>query len=790
MSKIVKLIGIIAITVVVGFVMIACTEDDPPPAQKTQAEKDANAFKTAHKDILGKSVDSVTINDLDAILAALDAYQEFVNADRQAVLKLLSKEKEKLDAMLAAVMDSLPDEDKFRITHRAILEKNFDDISSADKTAVEAALAAYNSLSQTAKDELIEEIAQLGAFKFKIDYPVIAKTDKTIAVADKAAVNAAGTAFDDLGNNIIEYLYSADITSSIFVTLLGTIEDMEFALANADYILDVIGEVAALRKQNESAPKKSGWTRYEAEDAVKVNSADETQPFYSEGRGVNGIQNPDKMNEMPNDWSTIVNLGKKLAYVKFTVNAASEGDYIIDLIYNGNDNKTILVKYWGMAVPLSLPEVTGQSWNTVFTYRFILKELSEGENEIWISNVFGDDAAWMNIDCIDVIKAGDLDVIDAAAYMDIHGTILNKPLSDLAIEDAPAVTAARNAYNALRASTKALLNTTQDAANKLNALEAKIAELELGATPEELAANFIKQFTENDGILTKEVSDINNRTLENAIKAALDAWAALPPSVKEVQSVIDAKTKLDALKAKLDYEIFWDENWWIVGNDIDGVINESDVNAAIKSYNELSPAAKAFFDDTDVIDGLNEKKAAIDAMWANPLLTRFGQTKSAWWELINLTEGWTRLEAEASIVGTHEELTSETYFSGGVAVKIANAEGVTVASINQNGWGNINHINFPVNVASAGDYLFEIVYMGDNPKNLALQLNNSTTYELHLGKYNEGGEWSATTAFQFLLKGLTEGVNNVRISGRLDNWNDIRIDCLDVRNAPFVRPIQ
>ena len=784
MNKIFKLFGIIVFAAVIGFVLIACEEDDPQSPQKTQAEKDADAFRDTHKGILGKDINSVTINDLDDILAALDAYQVFADAQRDAVLKLLSKDKEKLDAMLAVLMTLLTDEEKFKITHRAILEKDFDDISSADKAAVDAALAAYNSLSQAAKDELIEEIAQLGAFKFKIDHPVITRTDKTIAIADKSAVEAAGAAFDGLEDSIAGYLYYADITFSIFDNLLAAIEDMEFAFANADYILDVIGEVTALRKKGESVPKKPGWTRYEAENAVKVNGENESQLFYSEGKGVNGIQNPDKMNEMPNDWSTIINLDKKLAYIKFTVNAASEDDYIIDLIYNGNDNKTILVKFWGMAVPLSLPEVTGQSWDTMFTHRFILKGLSEGENEIWISNVFGDDTAWMNIDCIDVIKAGDMDPIDAAAYMSAHGAILDKPVNNLVIGDAPAVAAARNAYNALRSSVKALLDKEQNADNKLKALEAKIFELEEGASPEELAANYLAQFTV---ILSKEAVEITNRSFEAAINEALDAWEALKPQVKAVQSIINAKIKLDALKAKVDSEIFYDEYWGYIDS-VPTILDEAGVLAALNFYNNMSAEAQAYAEWGK--GELDKKKQAIDEMWTSPLLIRIGRTKSAWWEPINLTAGWTRLEAEASIVGTYEELTSEAYFSGGIAVKIANAEGVTINSINQNGWANINHINFPVNAASAGDYLFEIVYMGDNPKNLALQLNNSTTYELHLGKYNDGGEWSATTAFQFLLKGLTAGINNVRISGRLDNWNDIRIDCLDVRNAPFVRPAQ
>ena len=144
----------------------------------------------------------------------------------------------------------------------------------------------------------------------------------------------------------------------------------------------------------------TGWSRYEAEEAkivgVSGSSAGiESQSFYSGGKAAGGINSATSLESVAADWSNI-------NYVSFdNVTVTEDGTYKIKILYNGNDDKTILVKVnGGENIVVSLPSRAGGSWNTLFS-RLIEVDLKAGINTIEVSGTIGNQG-WANIDCIDV----------------------------------------------------------------------------------------------------------------------------------------------------------------------------------------------------------------------------------------------------------------------------------------------------------------------------------------------------------------------------------------------------
>ena len=154
---------------------------------------------------------------------------------------------------------------------------------------------------------------------------------------------------------------------------------------------------------------ESGWTRYEAEDAniaAIYNSSrqgddppgSEAHPFYSGGKAAGGINKAGNVNEVPPDldWDTV----SAIAYVKFLVNIPQAGIYPMKIRYNGDDDKSILVKANNDPHQIvRLPQRMGGQWDAVFS-RQVSINLNEGENIVWVSGSIG--PGWANIDCIDI----------------------------------------------------------------------------------------------------------------------------------------------------------------------------------------------------------------------------------------------------------------------------------------------------------------------------------------------------------------------------------------------------
>ena len=143
--------------------------------------------------------------------------------------------------------------------------------------------------------------------------------------------------------------------------------------------------------------------RYEAEAATIVNSAHkkadappgtERQSFYSGGLAAGGLNTKTKLAEVAPDWSNV-------ASVVFAVNVSSAGNYALRIAYNGDDNKTILVRTnGGDSSPVSVPRVGDGTWNLMHA-KMVPVVLRAGANTVAISGSL-EDAGWLNIDYIEL----------------------------------------------------------------------------------------------------------------------------------------------------------------------------------------------------------------------------------------------------------------------------------------------------------------------------------------------------------------------------------------------------
>jgi hypothetical protein len=182
------------------------------------APADAAGFGEGHAAVLAKTTNTVTGADRTAVNDALAAYDALSDNAKA----LLNDEKALLDNLKAKIdeLKAPEDADSFKTAHSTVLTKTTTGVTTGDETAVNAALAAYNDLSDDAKALLGDEKALLDNLKAKIDElkggtsgnpareaantfrtnhaTVLAKTTTTVATADENAVNAALTAYNGL----------------------------------------------------------------------------------------------------------------------------------------------------------------------------------------------------------------------------------------------------------------------------------------------------------------------------------------------------------------------------------------------------------------------------------------------------------------------------------------------------------------------------------------------------------------------------------------------------------------
>jgi len=143
-------------------------------------------------------------------------------------------------------------------------------------------------------------------------------------------------------------------------------------------------------------------TRYEAEDALIVLSTHakpglpmgtEAQGFFSGKLAAGGLNTSLKAGEVEADWSN-------LPHVKFRVNAEVGGPHRLVLAYNGDDDKTILIRVNGKDIPIHLPPLSGGAWNLMHQKTLVV-DLIPGENILQVSGALGG-RGWENVDYIEL----------------------------------------------------------------------------------------------------------------------------------------------------------------------------------------------------------------------------------------------------------------------------------------------------------------------------------------------------------------------------------------------------
>jgi hypothetical protein len=212
-----SLCGSVLIIATLIFV-VGCSS--PTSGGEDPALEVANAFKTAHATALGKTTATVTTADEVAVNAALAAY-EALSAEAKA---LLGAEKTLLDSLKAKI-DELKGGDPageaaaaFKTAHATALGKTPATVTTADETAVNAALTAYEALATDVKALLGPEQTLLNNLKAKIDElkaqeaaaaayktahaTALGKTTATVVIADETVVNTALTAYEALAAGV------------------------------------------------------------------------------------------------------------------------------------------------------------------------------------------------------------------------------------------------------------------------------------------------------------------------------------------------------------------------------------------------------------------------------------------------------------------------------------------------------------------------------------------------------------------------------------------------------------
>jgi predicted oxidoreductase (fatty acid repression mutant protein) len=209
----------------------------------------ADAFTSAYSAALSLTAETVVIANKDAVNAAVTAY----NGLSAAVKVLLTSEKTKLDSLVTkigqletAAAEAAANQTAatgFTSAYSAALSLTAETVAIANKDAVQAALTAYNSLTQAVKvlltadtgtklQALLDKIGQLetaanqtAATGFTSAYSAaLSLTAETVVIANKDAVQAALTAYNGLTDAVKVLLTSEKTKLDSLVTKIGQLE--------------------------------------------------------------------------------------------------------------------------------------------------------------------------------------------------------------------------------------------------------------------------------------------------------------------------------------------------------------------------------------------------------------------------------------------------------------------------------------------------------------------------------------------------------------------------------------
>ena len=222
--------------------------------QEAAIQLAVETFRMEHADVLNnKTVGNVDIEDSEAVDSALGDYNLLPSEiklrlqDEKALLNDLRNKISELEITKANQLAA----NAFKANHAAILAKTTEDIAIIDKENVTSAYIDYivlwnaiqalipdegtlleNLLEKINELELLAGITQLNieADNFRLIYAIVlAKTVGNVAIADKAAVNAALSAYESFDTDLKDILVSE---KSLLDDLYGKIEEL---VAEAEY---------------------------------------------------------------------------------------------------------------------------------------------------------------------------------------------------------------------------------------------------------------------------------------------------------------------------------------------------------------------------------------------------------------------------------------------------------------------------------------------------------------------------------------------------------------------------
>ena len=564
------------------------------------AAAEATAFKTAHAEILGKTVDTVVSSDLPAIASALNDYGQLADAVKaklvpeKNLLDALKAKAEEIKAAEEADAAATAEANTFKITHATILAKTVDTVASSDLPAITTALTAYEELSDAAKAKLVDgEKSLLDALKAKAEEikaaeeadaaataeantfktahaTILAKTVDTVASSDLPAITTALTAYDELsdaakaklvdGEKSLLYALKAkaeEIKAAEEADAAATAEANTFKTTHATILAKTVDTVAS----SDLPAITTALTAYEElSDAAKAKLVD-------------------------GEKSLLDALKAKAEEIK----AAEEADAAATAEANTfkTAHATILGKTTETITSSDLPAITAALTAYEELSDAAKAKLVDGEKSLL-------DALKAKAEEIKAAEEADAAATaEANTFKTTHATILGKTTETVRSSDLPAITAALTAYEELSDAAKAKLVDGEK--SLLDALKAKAEEIKAAEEADAAATAEANTFkTTHATILGKTTETVTSSDLP-AITAALAAYEELSDAAK-AKLVDGEKSLLDALKAKAE------EPQYIMGDvNGDGKITAQDLTMLTNRI--LGTTSPAFVEAAADING-------------------------------------------------------------------------------------------------------------------------------------------------------------------------------------------
>lgn len=233
------------------------------------AQKKADEFKNDHKDILDKTADEVTADDLAKIEEALKDYEQL----HEEVKDALGEEiKADLEDKLAAAEAEAAAED-FKTEHKDILDKAADDVTADDFAKIEEALEDYEALPDEVKDALGEDVT--ASLEEKREEAIKDGLAEEYAEAYEAIYGALPlegdttlTSIENAANADKAYEALKDGVADLISDLVTKDDSLDVQIAAEEYKEQISGAIDAA-KQEGTLPDIAGVTSGDGQTLVE-----------------------------------------------------------------------------------------------------------------------------------------------------------------------------------------------------------------------------------------------------------------------------------------------------------------------------------------------------------------------------------------------------------------------------------------------------------------------------------------------------------------------------------------